>query len=57
MTECPFDHRHTMTIGSTCDNEQHKLKFGKLQVYKVYNRFVDLFDTELNQTWQYMTKG
>ena len=34
-----------MTIGSTCDNEHHKLKFGhgKLQVYKVYNGFVDLW--------------
>ena len=42
VTECPFNHCHTMTIGSTCDNEHHKLKFGKLQVYKVYNRFVDL---------------
>ena len=42
MTECPFDHHYTTTIGSTCDNEHHKLKFGTLQVYKVYNRFVDL---------------
>ena len=30
-----------MAIGSTCDNEHNKLKVGKLQVYKVYNRFVD----------------